>query len=524
MPILNIYNSYYKDDLEKDNGLLIYLINNCMTQNKSFTNCVNISEIDSFIYDEESYYLVMNYTSSSIPKKINNQGYLSKIELDEIDYPTDQEQNNYYLKHYESLLSTIKNLTLFFPQLSIEENRVSSLELSRNIIHKDYSYKINEITYLDSLNKLEYAKDRYDLSTYYIRSQNYNILNKYYHEDYQTYNHQYTGIRNNDLNKLLKKKNSLTGAKMESYNLCEFQFLLGYLLNLDQFESTMALYLGNLTHKVLEEFTINENIDWISIVDGFTGIPLEEQYKEKVYKEAIKFELNRLLPIIKDFHNMTFFNKLKPETKFKFPFPLDNNFDITGTIDKVMVYEADNQTQYIALIDYKLGNKDFKMDKFDTLQQLQLPVYLYAYKNISDKSVKPVGFYYQTTNIGRYNKEPNIIKKNFQLAGISLQDKSLLEKLTPGLEMIKGVRVKNDGDLTDMNNGRLVTEDTFKEIYDTVEEQFSKMIAKLKTGSFNINPVPAYGSQKDSVSCEYCKFAHICYNKNTKVEEEYEIY
>ena len=143
-------------------------------------------------------------------------------------------------------------------------------------------------------------------------------------------------------------------------------------------------------------------------------------------------------------------------------------------------------------------------------------MYLYAYKNLNEDTLKPVGFFYQTTSLGRYNYEQNAILKNFRMKGVALDNKDILTFFNSELENIDGIKLTSKGKLS--SRSRLITENGFQEIYESIEKKIIDMISNLKLGEFKINPVPAYGSKKDSVSCEYCSFASICYNKNRKAE------
>lgn len=511
----NIYNKFLDKDLENYPELLINQINSSSVKQKNYTNSININEFTDYIYKPDNYYLVMNYNDTSFPKKISFTGYLDIDELNEIGYISENKYNDYLKKYYTSNLKEIKNLVLFFSEKTIKDNRLADLNLERKMIEINYQYKINDFTYLDSLNQLEFAKTKYDYINYYLKDYNYNQLFNTYDKSIKAYTHDFTGIYNQDKELLLKKNNSLTGAKVEAYNKCKFQFLLKYLLKLEAFEPNMNLYLGNLTHKVLEEYVLNNNLDVNHFIDQYPDFPIEEIYKEKVFKKAMKKEILTLLKVIKEFHDMTLFKDIKPELKFEFPLKYDQNFVIRGTIDKVMSYTNDKGMNYVALIDYKLGgSNDFDREKFNKKLQFQLPVYLYAYKKIGKSLATPIGFYYQKTSLGRYTKGNNAVIKNYQLKGLSLEDKTLLENLNPGLELLRGVSVKNDGEFSKTSSNRIASKKEFKAILDQVEKGFIDMIDSLKTGDFSIDPLNAYGLKQDSVSCEFCKFNNICYNKN----------
>ncbi len=513
-PMLSIFNAFKNQDFLDYPALLINLINNKSIKPVKYTNCVNVYNYKDIVYEEEAYYLFMNYSDKTLPKTTHFSGYLTSEELVEIDYLSESEYNVYLENQDINFLNKILNLTLFFSEKAETKNRIAKLDLTRKIIQIEYEYQIKKDTYLNSLNQLEYSKTKYDYENFFLKQVNYTNLYNRYNKSVKEYKHEYSGILKTDLNYLLAKRNSLTGAKVEAFNLCQFQFLLKYILKLESFETNISLYLGNLSHKVLEEYIKTPDLDYCKLIDDFPGFPEEEVYKEEIFKLAIKKEMKILLPIIKEFDDITMFNDIKTELKFNIPFKHNKAYNITGTIDKVMIYQNSKNVNYIALIDYKLSDKDFDMERFEKKLQLQLPVYLYAYKNINDSKIVPAGFYYQSTSLGRYYNEPNVFMKKYQLKGLSLADKDILDKLNPGYELLKGIAVKQDGNFNKNAEKRVMSSKGFDNIYNQVELSFLDMINKLELGSFRINPLPAYGKRSDSISCEYCTFASICYNKN----------
>lgn len=513
-PIIQIYNNYTDFDLENHPDILINILNNQSFNPTKYYNCINIYDIDSFKYTESKHYIVLNFNDNSLPKKANVSHYLNDLELKELDYVSLEKENRFQEEYYTNLLDNIKNLTLIYNKGQEEELRISRIKFSRKVIHEDFNYIINSNTYLNSLNQLEFAKTKYDLETFYIQNENYNRLYNTYNKRILRYSHEFNGISEKDLKLLLETNNTITPYKLESYYQCQFQFLLKNLLKIDNFEPNINQYLGNLSHKVLEELTKNQDVDYIKIINEFPDFPQEINYKEKIYKEAIKKEMDILVPIIKDIHLNTEFNIIKPEIRFKFPFKLDEGFYISGIIDKVMIKENKNGKNYFVLVDYKLSNKDFKLDDFNKNLKLQLPMYLYSYQELNNEDIKPLGFFYQTTALGRYKLEPKAIVKNYGLNGVALEDKDLLVEFNQGLKNINGILLTAKDNLRKSN--RLLKESDFKTIEKQVEEKILEMIKDLKQGYFVINPLPAYGSNKDSESCKYCEYAGICYNKNKK--------
>ncbi len=504
--LLNIYNQYLDKDITKNMDVFISILKNTYIDNPEFSESIRFSSINKYIYDNNKYYLLMNYTDSSLIKYINSFSYLSKDELEEIEYYKVEELNNYFERDMINQLESIENLILFHSKKDESENILPIISINRKINKYNYKYKVKETSYLKTLNALEYAKASYDFNTFYIKRNDYSLLYNTYGKTQNRYLHQFTGIKKEDLSYLLKQNNTLTASKIESYNLCQFQYLLKYLLHLDKFENNSYQFLGKLTHKVLEKVTVDNKTDIDNIVLNYFDFPKDEIFKEKIYREALLKELKKIIPILINFHNETKFNLIETEVEFKIPY---KEFYITGIIDKVMTLK--NKNNYFILIDYKLNEKDLKISEIKKKRLLQLPLYLYAYTSMNPEYI-PVGLYYQKTSIGRYKYREDSIKSSFELTGISLNDKSIIQVLDRNLNYIKSISYKNNGDFT--KNNRLIDKDEFINIKQDVIDYIEEMIKNIKQGSFNINPLPEYKKKTDSISCEYCKFESICYNKN----------
>lgn len=503
--LINLYNHYLDEDLSKHPDILINILNNESISPDNYQNCINLYQLDEFNYDPNKHYIVLNYTDHSIPLTSSQLHYLNDYELAELFYMSEIDIQVYLSKQTIHLLNKIDHLYLVYPE--IEEFNLPNLSLAREVVTENYQYTLKQKTYLNSLNQLNFAKDKYDFETYYLKNKNLESLYKNFNSRIIKYNHQFTGIRTDSLNDLLKKNNSITPYKLENYELCRFKYLLDNLLKLANYETTLSQFLGTLSHKVLEEYTLDKSVDIGKLIDEFKGFPEEISYKENIFKQAIKQEMEHLLPEIDSLHDTTEFNQIQTEYQFKMPFKNDPDFLISGIIDKVMIKNLENGQRVFVLIDYKLGHKDFDMDKYSKKIQLQLPMYLYAFKT-SDNLI-PLGFFYQTTTLGRYKLAPKAIPKNFALKGIVLEDKELLTKFNPDLEVLQGITLTSKGL---RKSKRLLTEKNLLEMQVNIENIISEMVSNLKLGKFDINPIPSYGS-KPSVSCEYCQHASICYNK-----------
>ena len=221
-----------------------------------------------------------------------------------------------------------------------------------------------------------------------------------------------------------------------------------------------------------------------------------------------------------------------------------------GLIDRVDTCVAEDETEYVKVIDYKSSSKDFDPALFYEGIQLQLMVYMSVAidttKGIDrDKKVKPAGVFYYTIDDPFIEKDEKLAAA---LAGAGKEenekklvvDKSVLEKLTmKGIVNNKPEVIgKLDNSMLD-EEGKLIAKASskvlklginakgdFKSNSNAIEEKdFELLIGKaceliaskvsdMKEGNIDKNP---YKSDK-SCACTYCEYASVC-NFDIKLED-----
>jgi len=507
--LIKIINNFFDADLHNYPEVLVSVLEQTMIPARIYAGAIKAIDLKQVATTKSLFYLVMNYTDLDLVKYKTYYDYLTKNEIEIIGYPSIDEINIHLESKTRNLLESLDNLVLFHPEISEQENRIANVGVNREMFQERYNYITKESSYLKTLNILEYSKAKYAKEKFSLNRNDFSLLENSYQKFVFDYSHNFTGINRYNLDDLLKKNNTLTGAKIESYNLCRFQFLLKYLLKFRDTEESTYQFLGTLTHKVLEEVTKNKDLDWNEIVSVHLDFPSDLAYKESVYRTALTKELEKLVPLFLDFHNNTQFNTIHTEVKFKIPY---GDFFLTGTIDKVMIMKTSSNGNYFVLVDYKLNDKDFSMEKFEAGRMLQIPVYLYAFIKMNDQSMKPAGLFYQKTGVGRYKLDSDALEVGLRYKGIALKNTSVMTKFDGDLSHIHSISLKQDGDFA--KSERLLTDKEFQEILLKVESQINNAINKIKEGDFSINPLPSHGQHKDSVSCEYCDYSNICYNKN----------
>jgi ATP-dependent helicase/DNAse subunit B len=452
----------------------------------------------------------MNYYEDNFPKKYLDNDYLSDLEVKEICYPTSNILSKNYQLMVKTLLEKIKNLTLCYPEKIIEKTNVSRLSLNRELKLIKYEYLVKNESYLNSLLYLDYAKKRFDFQNYSINTLDLSRLNNLFSDDFKAFYPYFTGINQKTLDYLLVKNNTLTPYKLETYNLCPFSYYLKYLLRLDNFETNIYAFMGNVTHKVLELNTKKVNYNIADIINA-QEFPQNDAYKFSLYQEIIEENINLIKEVVGSFEELSQFKEKVPEYQINLPY--DHDFTLTGKIDKVMI---DNKYQYFLIIDYKYGDKNYNPEDIEKDYVLQLPFYMYCY-NLAYPNLKPAGMLYQQTSI---KKEERNKETDYRMKGLVIDLTSVVERIDPSLSKIVNVRITKDGEFY-KNSKSIISKEKIDLLMKRIENLIHSVAKKIKQGNFEIKPILTDFDNltHDSVSCKYCNYGSICYSKNKVLGE-----
>ena len=177
-----------------------------------------------------------------------------------------------------------------------------------------------------------------------------------------------------------------------------------------------------------------------------------------------------------------------------------------------MYYKKIEDT-YFAIVDYKSGTVDTKIEKMKYGLSMQLPVYLYLinYSKVFDNPIF-TGIYYQNIlfNYPSFDKKSleEIKKDRIKLQGYSTDDVSILSRFDPtyeNSEVIKSMKTTEKG----FYHYTKILND--KEVYDMIsytKKEIEKATDEILEADFSINPKIYDGK---NISCEFCEFKDICY-------------
>ncbi len=355
----------------------------------------------------------------------------------------------------------------------------------------------------------------------------------------------------------------LSVSKLETYAKCPFSFFVEYILRSKEREEwTLGRdKLGTFTHKALEifhhkviekestwrdfiknaidsgeleniiqkcveeasHFVFNEDQDDTFVLEG--GYSQFLQAKQKIY--LYLRNLNNYFPTYK-FDPALSELRFSPHPKEQFHWNIQNingkgtSVCFKGTIDRIDIHQDEQNNLWLAVIDYKNSEHEFKENEFKSGLNLQLTAYLCALRediegilkllkktNISPDKVKMAGAFYLNLSTPK-GKNGNLPEKLFQLRG-RFDQNLILESENPILDCVPLQGRSRHFSVKTSKNGIYkyckdpVTEEKLKELIDQTGEIILILSKNILNGQFPVAP------KKDSkTSCLYCPARPVC--------------
>lgn len=191
---------------------------------------------------------------------------------------------------------------------------------------------------------------------------------------------------------------------------------------------------------------------------------------------------------------------------------------LIGRIDRLDLFNEQNG-EYIRIIDYKSGNKEFSLSDVYYGFQLQLLVYLDAIltdisKSLSREVIPGGAFYFKMDDpIIRSNEEldetelEKEIMKNLKLDGLILSDLNVVKHMDneiSGSSAIIPARVNKDDELAKNKSG--VTIEQFGYLRRYVKDTIANLCEEILEGNIELAPRKNGGD----TPCKYCELAMAC--------------
>ena len=195
---------------------------------------------------------------------------------------------------------------------------------------------------------------------------------------------------------------------------------------------------------------------------------------------------------------------------------------IEGIIDRVDYLPDDR----VKIIDYKTGNEKFVIKEAQKGYRLQLMLYLQA---ALEGTKKPAGVFYfhitepmlnMTTKLsedpetGELMPDEGVLRDNlakeFRMNGIMVDDPAVIKNIAGDFKAesrIAQIRNGKEGySASTRGEERLLSDEAFEELKDTVCSVVSENVQRLLRGDAKINPMKT----KERSACTFCDYKGIC--------------
>ena len=338
--------------------------------------------------------------------------------------------------------------------------------------------------------------------------------------------------------KLFKKHMKISASQLETYNLCAFRYFCNYGLRARERRKAEIdpLQFGNIVHYFLEKFLkmndkqalnnlsdgdIRTSIDSILLDyanENFGGLEdksasflaLYERLKDNIF--ALIRQIIRQLGY-SDFIPCDFELHIGGEIPaYKLDLNDGGSVSVTGYIDRVDILRKEDEA-LIRIVDYKTGNKEFKLYEILYGINLQMLLYLRAVQRGGEDYYKskiiPTGVLYMPSTASdidgdENNTEEKINKKldsSFRMNGLVLGDEEVLNHMDRAGKFIKFGKSLEDGKYSES----VASGEQFAMIFEHIDRVISEMAESLGSGRVEAKPV------KGAVDgCKYCPYDSVC--------------
>lgn len=504
--IIKVLNNYsFISDKKEVKDLIIRDLKN--TYLDSDNNGIKVINIDDYI-SEDDYVFLLGFNKENIPRVHKDNEYFSDKEKEVLSLDTSNDLN---VKERESTINkilSIKALTISY-KLYDSSNNYIKCDLFEDI--KEENIINNTYTNSNIMNKIFLTQKLDNLIKYNIKEEDLELLYSNYKLPYMDYDNGYNKIDKDKLYKYLDNKLVLAYTSFDNYNRCKFRYYLSNILKINMIKDDFAIIIGNVCHYVLSSID-NNDFDTYKYFDSYIKEQRIFTKKESFFLSRIREELPFIVDTIKKQLTYTTFDKKMYEEKVYVNKEKSIKVTFMGVIDKVLYKEEDSVT-YLAIIDYKTGSTDIKLDNIDYGIGLQLPIYLYLSSNMKIKNTKVVGFYLQkllSSSLDNTKEYITAKENSLKLEGYSINNESELSKFDTTYndsKLIKSMKTSSGGFYS---YSKVLSEEEIDNLIDKVDKKVDSVIDNILDSDFTIDPKIING---ENVSCKFCEYKDICFRK-----------
>ena len=520
--IISIINKYtFEENKLNVKDMIISDFKNTKIRTKDIVNSIHEISLTDKVIEDNDYVFLLSFNQGIIPTIHKDEEYLTDNDKKELNISFTVDKNNLEKQNITNILGNIKNLIITYKKnANGEEFNISNIneELNYEVIKiEDYNYITSDL-----YNKIKLTSLLDEYNKYGTKSELLYTLNNHYKNlPYNTYNHKFTGIKEEDLHAFLDNKITLSYSSLDKYFRCPFSFYIGNILKLNIYEETFYQLVGTIFHAILEKMPDENNYDLVWN-EELNKINHEFTEKEKFFLNKLKEELKFIIEVIKEQENFTNLHDELHEERIYTNIPGNIKITFTGIIDKIK-YKKDNENTIVAIIDYKTGNPNLDLSTIKYGIGMQLPVYLYLAKNTNKlTNVKVAGFYLQKVlnneiTVDKTHTYQQLKKKNLLLQGYSNENLSILSEFDNSYmdsNIIKSMKVKNDNSF--YSYSKVLSDKSMDIIENIASDKINEGADLITKANFDIAPKKI---GKINHGCTMCKFKDICYHTAEDIVE-----
>ncbi|MBE6878536.1 MAG: hypothetical protein E7488_05145 [Ruminococcaceae bacterium] len=334
------------------------------------------------------------------------------------------------------------------------------------------------------------------------------------------------------LRQLIGNHMVISPTAAEGYYRCPFSYLIKNLFKIYPLEKAALTqreagdYLHTVAQKVMEQYRQDyHKADWTEIeakTKEAVAEYLSTSYPEAVRKTARFASLSNdmeqnalhLLRYIHTEQQASLFRPVAFEKQIGFDSdvkPVTVTLDdgsrvsIIGVCDRIDTMEKDGRN-YIRIVDYKTGSKNFSLDDVYNGISSQLLLYMNSVVNSKDFLEKPTpaAVMYQPSDAAfKFDDSGNL----YTPTGMALESDAVCEGFDANCEGEYGIIKGRDGKLKSESGSAVVNEKLFKAILDHSQNKIKEMAENVYGGKFDNLPLDTGNGR---TGCEYCGYRAIC--------------
>ncbi len=183
--------------------------------------------------------------------------------------------------------------------------------------------------------------------------------------------------------------------------------------------------------------------------------------------------------------------------------------ELVGRVDRVDVYESEDEKSYLRVVDYKTGAKDFSLSDVYYGLDSQMLVYLFTLCENSDGryggAPVPSGVLYLPADPklpGADSPDDADVKKSYCAKGLILDDE----------RVIRAMERDDAGVYIPKRSAKTMHRFASSEKFSRIRAHIEKLVCDMADGIYggDIAPLPAQKKREDQSPCEYCGYRAVC--------------